>query len=424
MERSVVLSVLNSVRMILVGPVTSFLVAMLFSQKEQGVYYLFRSLIGMSVAAEFGLPLILSPLISHEWSTGRKDRWASLCRKAVGFYLVSSPLAAAILFWIGQRTISNSEHWESSWTVAWAATCAFCMIDFSLRPFLVILEGCQRMESALKIRLFQGLMMALATWVTIGAGGSLLSLACGYLASILVGLTGLFLLRELFLPILRRTSDKLSWSQEIWPLQWRLGLGSLGSAYSAGMIVKIVFDDRGPEAAGRLGLAMAVSQLLLMVSYSWVQTKAPQIALLVAQGQRQELDRSFSRILRLQVLTTLLGMGCILAGIALLHHYHFRIATRLVEFYPLTLLLLSAFLNGLFAAWSIYVRAHREEPYLGVTLVFSVAMVATTVLLTHQFGVLGACWAQLLVPALAFPWQFWIWRRCRRRHQQSGEGVL
>ena len=99
---------------LVVSPVTLLILVSTLNEVEQGFYYAFASLTGISILMELGLGVVLTQFASHEFSklewtrsggiTGDKssiNRLAALLRKAILWYGVMSVLLAIVLIPLG-----------------------------------------------------------------------------------------------------------------------------------------------------------------------------------------------------------------------------------------------------------------------------------------------------------------------------------
>jgi len=402
----------------------------------QGFYFYFRSLLGMGLAAEFGTPGVIVPLVAHEWArleyqpgqaprgeTQALSRWAGLARTTFLFYALVGPFLAVFLFFFARHNLpAGPVHWQGPWL----CICLFTAFEFSLRPLLSVLEGCQQVAQAFRVRLWQGFLAAIALWIALVSGGGLWSLAASVF---MTGLAALWPLLE-FAPIFQtiwksRGKSTMSWSREIWPMQWRLGLASLSCNAAGALVVPIVFKLCGPAEAGRFGLTLILGQVVAMVTSIWVQTKAARLARLVALGESGELHRLLYQTLFLGLAC---GIGCAVAaecGLFAMHLLKLKYYYRMLPEFPTAVLLLASVLANFHHPLGFYLRAHRFEPFLGTSLLTAGANLALTWLLTSRYGIMGACLAQLLAALVILPPTFLIWFRFRRsRYHTAPPAIL
>lgn len=423
-DRSVVYGLLSALRSIALGPVSAVLVITFLSKETQGFYYYFRSLLGLAAAAEFGMTVMVVPMMSHEWTRltytpglspqGRPEdlgRWVGMARSIFGFYLMVGPLVGLVLYWLADRSLPTA---SADWRLAWFYTCVLAWLEFSLRPLISVLEGCQQVAPAFRIRLWQGIFASMALWYVLVQGGGLWCLPASLLVTSLCGLIPLLGYPEIYRGFLSSpVASTLRWKEEVWPMQWRLGLASLSAITASSFIVPIVFHLCGPEMAGRFGLSLVLGQIVATLTAIWVQTKSARLARLVALGESGELHRTLYLTIFVGLLT---GLGASLAaelGIVGLRLLHLKYYARMLPELHSAILLLSAVVGTFHSPLAFYLRAHRFEPYLGTSLLSAGSTLFFTWALTARFGILGACWAQLLANLIILPPTFLIWNRFR-----------
>lgn len=407
------------------GPVTAILIMSCLTEETQGYYYYFRSLLGLSVAAEFGMTGMIVPMVAHEWThleyepgqppRGSQDalsRWIGLARSIFKFYAVLGPLLAGVLFLFARHNLSGH---STIWINPWFWTCVLTALEFGLRPVLNILEGCQQVAAAFRTRLWQGFVTSFFLWGVLAGGGGLWCLPVSVLVTTLLGLWPAIEFRSIFRSFLTRPKGpSIRWGLEVWPMQWRLGLAALVCNTAVSMVVPIVFQVCGPEQAGRFGLTMVLGQLISLVTVIWMQTKAARLARLVALGESGELHRLLYQTLLIGLATGIFTACAIEVGLWGLHFFHIKYYSRMLPEFPSAILFAAAILNSSYSPVAVYLRAHRFEPFLGTSLLSAGATLVLTWVLTSHYGVIGACLAQLLAAAVILPPTFLIWYRFRR----------
>lgn len=435
-DRALVYGLLTALRGVAVGPVTAILIMSCLTEETQGYYYYFRSLLGLSVAAEFGMTGMVVPMVAHEWTRlewepgqpprGSQDalsRWAGLVRAIFLFYAVVGPILAGVLFLFARRNLAGH---SSIWLSPWLWTCLLTALEFGLRPILNVLEGCQQVAPAFRNRLWQGLVTSMALWCVLAAGGGLWCLPVSVFVTALLGLWPAIEFRSIFRAFLRRPDgSRIRWGLEVWPMQWRLGLAALVCNTASSMVVPIVLGICGPEQAGKFGLTLVLGQLIYMVSAIWMQTKAARLARLVALGESGELHRLLYQTLFIGLLAGILAAAAVECGLYGMHHLHIKYYGRMLPELPSAILFAAALLNSSYAPVAVYLRAHRFEPFLGTSLLTAGANLALTWLLTSRYGIMGACLAQLLAALVILPPTFLIWFRFRRsRYHTAPPAIL
>lgn len=428
-DRAVVFGVLTRIWGLGSGPVTMLLIASRFTPELQGYYYTFGSLLALQVFVELGLGQVILQFASHEWSRLSLDehgwivgdpqplsRLVSLGRFAFRWYAVAGGLVAVGLGLAGFVFFSRSPQIGVDWAAPWFVLCILTGINLCLLPLWSLLEGCNQVAQVYAYRLAQGILNSLSIWsaILLGAG-----LWAGPVASI-VGLVwaALFLYRRygrFFHPFIVSTrGSSISWRTEIWSFQWRIALSWVSGYFAFSLFTPVLFQFRGPVVAGQMGMTWTVVSALSAICMTWVLTKAPRFGVLVASKDYARLDRL---VLRSGVAA--FGVACcgaiVMEGLVyLLYALDHPLATRLLPPLPTGLFLLAAVLMQISYPQSAYLRAHKKEPFLGLSVASGLLIGLSTVLLGSRYGATGMAAGYLAVVALvALPMGTVIWYRCR-----------
>jgi hypothetical protein len=208
---------------------------------------------------------------------------------------------------------------------------------------------------------------------------------------LLCGSIWLFRRRTLVINLLRHpaSDNRISWRHEIWPFQWKIAVSWLGGYLVFQIFNPVLFAYQGPIAAGRMGMSLSISNALGVVALAWMNTKASPFGTLVARGQIDDLDRIFFRTLKQS--TALLVCGCAAAFSAILLATHLlpKFSGRLLTPWAFGLLLLAAVSNHIVFCEALYLRAHKQEPFL-VPGIFCACLVGCATFLLAKYWSVNA----------------------------------
>jgi len=408
------------------GPLTAFLIALLFSKPAQGYYYTFASVLNLQILAELGLGQIVVQYASHEWARlnftpeGRlggepeaRARLLSLGRFAATWYGVAAGLFAVSVTLGGLAFLQSDT--AVVWQGPWIALCLFSAARLAMLPWLSLLEGCHQLTEVYRFRWVEGTLMPLTSLSVIGLGGELWALPASYLVSSLW--TAGFLLtryprflQEVLGP---PQGHGISWRHEIFPVQWRIALSWAGGYFIWSLHVPFLFHYYGPVEAGRMGMTQALTGILTQLTALWMNTRAPLMGALIARRDFPELDRLFVRASRVAALLTLVGAAGMFGGLLLLQGYP-RLAERFLPLLPSGLFLLAAVVVCLMQPWSTYLRAFKREPFAPLSIVGGMAVAVATWVLGRPYGALGLAVGYLALQVTLFlPWSAWLFVTCR-----------
>lgn len=427
-DRAVIYGILSVVRSLVSGPVTVWLVVTHFSPDLQGYYYTFASLLALQVFVDLGLVTVIIQFASHEWSELGLDeqgrivgsakalsRLVSLGQVAFRWYAVAAVIVAIGLGLAGYSFFSQSPHEDIHWTAPWLALCVVTGLNLCFSPVWALLEGCNQVSRVYGFRLVQGGLVSLATWLAIGSGG-------GLWAATIAGFTGLvcgliFLRRSYWpfcLQIMKSVpGPRISWRYELWPMQWKIALSWLSGYLFFSMFTPILFHYHGAVVAGQMGMTWSLVSMLSGVSATWAMSKAPQFGVLVAKKEYEQLDRLFYKLTIAALFIAACGAVAIWATIYLLYSFKYSLANRFLPPLPTAIFLAATVILQCAYPQGFYLRAHKQEPFLLLSIVSSLLIALTNWWFGSLFGATGMALGYLAVVAFSVPMGTLIWYRCR-----------
>lgn len=429
-DRAVFFAISGKVWAMGAGLLTTLLIASFFPPELQGYYYTFFSVQALQVFAELGLGTVISAYASHEWAKlafdaqgrviGDQDalsRLVSLGRFALRWYLAAGA-AAAIFLTLGGFIFFGSTDWDqvSVWGWPWVVLCLVTGVNLCFLPVWTLLEGCNQVSNVYVYRLIQSVASSTAAWTAIYLGAGL------WVTSII----GVVALMAMVATVGRRYSGfirsimfghpkgpHLNWRTDILPMQWRISLSWLSGYFTFSLFTPVLFHYQGAVVAGQMGMTWALIAALTGIASSWIAPKAPVFGVLIAQHKYAELDRMFWRLTAVVVFVTSVGAFGVWALVYTLGVLHHPLALRLLPPLSTAYLLLATIILAASLPMSTYLRAHKKEPLLGISLL-SGALTGIVVVVTGRFySVEGVAIGYLAVMAMVTPFVGLVWQRCR-----------
>jgi O-antigen/teichoic acid export membrane protein len=427
-DRAVVFVLLTRGWQLLTGPITLLLVAQYFTPEVQGFYYTFASLLALQSFVELGFHLVIINVTSHEWAflgldeTGRltgdqgaRSRLISLGRLIFKWYAVASLVFIIAVSLIGYLFFAQTPHPGINWQVPWLALVLLTGLLLWTLPFNSLLEGCNQVAKVNQFRFIQVVLGILALWLTIILGGGLWAAVA--MAAVKL-LSDLYLLliqyRRFFEPFFKLPlSSGMHWQTEIWPMQWRLALSGMVNYFAYSLFNPVMFYYYSPAVAGQMGMTWQLTQVLQQIALAWVYTKAPRFGILIAHRDYAELDRFWLRVSLVSLAIISAGAMVIWLLVYGLNFFQISLAQRLLPPLPTGLFLLAAVFFQVAQCQTAYLRAHKQEPIMVMSVVTSLMIGLLVWLLGSRFGPLGAAAGYLSTVLLIVIWETVIWVRCR-----------
>ncbi len=388
---------------VLAGPISVILIASRLSPEEQGYYYTFASIVSFQVMFELGLGLVVLQFASHEkafleWQSDgtlrgseiEKGRLAALLRKSLEWYAVATGLTAVSLLIGGTLFFAFKPTTVTGWQPPWIAVALLAGGTLFLTPFLSMLEGCGLVADVARVRTWQVIASNLAGWTVLLLHGRLWASPAISGMSLIIGSAWILLThRRFFSDLLHTQGTGMSWREEVWPFQWRIAVSWISSYFIFHLFIPVLFASRGPAAAGRMGMSLALGSAVYVVSNSLLTTKVPLFGELIARRDFAELDRRFLPAMWRSFGVMAFGAVAIFGGTLVLRAIGHRWSERLLDPLPFGLLLMTMMANTIFFAEAVYLRAHKQEPLLGVFIASAIAVSACSFFLGHRYGATG-----------------------------------
>lgn len=403
-NRAVGFTVLARGWSILSGALTLLFIARFLSLTEQGYYYTFSSLVQIQVVFELGFSFVILQLAAHEisglsvLSTGdlagdpaTHSRLASILQKSVRWYSVAAVLMGSVLLFSGFHFFSAHAGTPVAWKLPWICIVLVAVLTFQMDPVFSFLEGCGFVAEVARMRLVQAISGTVLAWLLLTNHKGLFAPAAVIAGQAAAGFIFLFSKKRFLLPLLRRKcgADIVGWRTEIWPFQWPMAV-SFFCSYAIGQLFNpVVFAYRGPVEAGRMGMSLTMATALSTAAFAWMSTKASPFGSMVARRDFVVLDRVFLSAL-LQSGSLLLGSDIVLlAALALIGRRFPQLAMRILPLPIFALLLAAMLLNHILFSQAIYLRAHKREPFMPLSILTALLVGGSTLVNGRLWGATG-----------------------------------
>lgn len=405
-DRAVGFTVLARSWSILSGAMTVLLIAHFLNLPEQGYYYTFASLVSLQTVFELGFSYVILQLAAHESAqlqflpggaiSGNEvahTRLASILQKSVRWYSLAALLMAAALLIAGFHFFST--HAQPShpvgWKQPWICVVFAAIFTFQMDPIFSFLEGCGFVAQVARLRLAQAVAGTTLAWIAFALHHGLFAPSAVIFGQALAGLAFLVSKRNLLIPLLRHNTSKLSvrWSTEIWPFQWRIAISFFCSYFIFPLFSPVLFAYRGAAEAGRMGMSLTIATALGTVAYAWINTKSAPFGGMIARRDFATLDCTFFRALAQSAALLIGGDALALGALLVVESYWRPLASRMLPFPVFALLMFTVLLNHIISSEAAYLRAHKKEPFLVLSVLVAILTGLSTLLTGKMWGSTG-----------------------------------
>jgi hypothetical protein len=424
-DRAIAYTIVGKGSQVLAGPITLLLIAYFLSPEAQGFYYTFASVVNLQIFFELGLSFVILQFASHEkaeliWNNSQKldgnpiakGRLASLLRLTIKWYSITALIMIIILMpagisFFGSNNSAISISWQSPWVLMVFSAGGMLFLS----PLLSFLEGCGLVAEIAYMRVIQSLIGNFFLWSALALKTNLFAAAIPNLVGIVWIGTWLYKkYRYLFIDLLnyrkeqltsiKRKDSEISWKNEIFPLQWRIALSWLSGYFIFFLFTPVLFKFYGPVVAGQMGMSLSITSAITGLAISWISTKSSPFGSLIAKKNYTELDRRFFLALWQSSGVAAIGGIALVILVWLLHEINHPIGQRFIELTPLAILCIATVANVYVYGLSVYLRAHKQEPFLFISIVNGLLMCISTFILGKFYSVNGMMVGYLVISVL------------------------
>ena len=430
------------------GPITIVIIATFYTSEQQGFYYTFASLLAMQIFFELGLTGVLATFVGHEFSKlhwtekgGLNGdsialiRFSDLLGKSITWFGVAACLLVIVLvptglFFFG---MGSGEPTSFSWKIPWICAVLFVAGNMLAVPFMAFLTGSGEVAAVNKCQVFGAMLGSILSWTIIAIGGGLLAAAAVSCGNFLVNWMYLLQKRPQLLKMAWRNigwsrneeepSVLISWGKDVWPLQWRIALSWISGYFIFQLFTPVLFHYHGAVVAGKMGMTLSVSNALLGISLTMANARNPDFAKLIALRKWIQLDTLFNRTMW-QSLVLSVGCSCGAVGIIWLLGTYTSYGSRFIPISQAALLFATVVVQMVTALLSVYLRAHKKEPFMTLSMVAAFLLGCSIWFFGMKYSTSGVVLVYFLISIFfILPWALYIWKRSRAIwHQDAWHG--
>jgi len=437
-DRAVSYGVLARVWGVFAGPVTMVIIAARFSREQQGFYYTFSSLLALQTFFELGLLYVIAQFASHEFvqlrwgARGRiegdpvpRERFIDLLCKSTMWFGVASILMIVLLVPTGLYFFKDGQHSQPdfAWRVPWTLAVIGTGLNLLATPFFAMIMGSGEVVTVNYRELIGGIAGSVISWLVMGAHGGLYAVFAVTCGNVIISWSYLLRKKPELLKMawqgissagfFKENRGAIAWREEIWPMQWKMAVSSGASYFIFQLFNPILFHYHGSVVAGQMGMTLAAANALLGICLTLLIAKSPDFGKLIAVQNWKNLDRQFYRVLLQSA--TLVSIGAF-SGWCIIWFLqkNYTVGQRFIPASHAAFLLGAVCVQTVNSAFAIYLRAHKKEPLMTITVLVSIFQGALTWFLGMRYSTLGVTVGYFLVSLIfIFPSFFLIWKRCR-----------
>lgn len=406
-----------------------FFISTFLTGVEQGFFFTFGSILALQVFFELGLTGIMTQYVAHEVShltfdenkeyhgeDRYKSRLASLVHFCVKWYAIIAIMIFIFLNAVGYvyfNKFGDNQGEVVEWQTPWILISIATAIQLFVSPLTSILSGLGFVKQTSKITFFQQLITPLCIWTGLVCGFKLYVTGIGYLVNVSIwfALTKKQGLQQILKNLWNYTiTERVAYTEEIFHYQWKIALSWVSGYFIFQLFNPILFATEGAVVAGQMGMTLQALNAINAFSMSWLNTKVPTYSKLIALKDYANLDTLFVKTLKQMstVCISMLLMFFVFINILRISDFHIGdsyIGNRFLSNLPLLLMSATIFANQFVNSWAAYLRCHKQEPFLYLSIIMGITCCASTVIGGRLFGLYGVVIGYTsLTCFLAVPW--------------------
>jgi hypothetical protein len=413
--------------MVLFGPVVLGFIVGSLSVAEQGFYFTFFSLLGLSVFLDMGFTRAVQVFTSHQFGNLELRRWAPMdglpaarqrmanFGKAVLLAHLALALVAGVVIGLtGEVMFASKAAAGVKWHGPWWSIALASAASFLLTPMQTMLEAAGHVPHMAGVKLIRQMISNLVLVGALYMGQGLYAAAWSAWVGFAIGLALTTVPYAAFWRELLggRARPGFSLIRELLPYQARIAV-SWGAGYFVfSIMTPIAFATLGPENAARVGLTWQIVGLIGSTAFSIIQAKTPSLGTLLATGKQAEAWFVSRRAIRGAIGVALLGFTVMLLGVGCVRHFPhigwpkvaLKGVDRMLSVMPIMILATAEVAKLPVLGLISYVRSFKVEPFMPMFVLLATVVPAACWYLAKVWGADWLCLGYALGQFIAIPW--------------------
>ena len=194
-------------------------------------------------------------------------------------------------------------------------------------------------------------------------------------------------------------------------MQWKIALSWVSGYFIFQLFTPVLFKYHGPVVAGQMGMTLSLTNGLFGISLIWIHSRLPEFGKLIAVRNWIELDKNFSRAMRICFLISITINTFAIVLLYFIQKYT-SLGIRFLPLWQVGILLLAVCGNIFVNAWASYMRAHRQEPMLTISLVGAVLIAISTLTFGRLYSSVGIIVSNSVITLFyGVPVTYFLWKK-------------
>ena len=396
-NRDLVFTGINQFWKLISGPLTLLFIPIFLTADVQGYWFTFMSVSALAVFADLGFTNIVLQFAAHEFAHLHflRNRTAAgsdiHLKRLASFFLFTIRWLCAMLVFVfplilfAGFMLFSKKGGSNFWIVPWVMYLLGTAIGFFNNTLLAFFEGCGQVARVQRIRFEISVCNTIILLLMLYYGWGIYALSVSVLVSCTLICIYIMVQFGAFVKQLHEESKKFHycWRKEFLQLFWKYALSFASGYFIFQIYTPLLFHFHGAASAGKIGISMALWLAAYSISNVWLYSVTPKINMFVSKKDWPSLDGLFKRAAGLSLATFIAGAFFFFAAYILVRgHFPFidRLLVRFVSLPTLCCLAAAWFCQLFINALAVYLRAHKEEPLVAMSMVSAVYIAIVTFL--------------------------------------------
>ena len=348
-----------------------------------------------------------------------KSRLSYLIKFCIKWYTVIAVLFFLVVsvFGIVYFNKYDTSNGSVSWFYPWILLSFTTAVKLFQAPFSAIYQGLGKVKEMNQIGFYQQLIIPASQWVLFACGLKLYVVSISSLLGVLIWFV--FVYKSELWPILvnlikQPITSRVSYMKEIFPYQWKIALSWISGYFIFQLFNPVLFATEGAVVAGQMGMTLQVLNAIQAFAFSWQNTKVPLYSGLIEMKQYKQLDSVFNKTLKQLLSVSIVLIIFMFAFVEVLKVTSFSLrgsllCDRFLDFMPMLLLSLAILTDQFVSSWATYLRCHKQEPYLVLSVAMGILCCLSTFVLGNHYGLYGITIGYCLLKMASIPWAYSIY---------------
>lgn len=264
------------------GPLQATLLLLLLSPSQQGLWYAMIGLQRFQALFDLGMGSVMGAAMARDPQRAEAWRWFGIrwhLAMSFGWIFFAGPAGG---IWLYRQFSINA-------LFVWAFLVLFSAASMPLVAEAIAIESQQNIAEVASFRAVRDLLSRVASWSILLYGG-VWALVVERLVAFIVSLFWWARQKKPFL-----VGTTLSYKNDVFPLQWRIGASTVGGSLPFAVLVPACVAVGGAAEGGRIGTDLGLLGAFQGLSWALVTPALPLVGRLLSAGKREEAQKHWKQ---------------------------------------------------------------------------------------------------------------------------------